>query len=110
MQIKGQIREIYAANRVSEKFIKRDLVVTMDGTYPQHIKMQCTQDRCALLDGFQVGDTVTVDINIRGKQYDKKDGTGHDYFTTIEAWKIAKDGSAPSETPAHGGLSDDNLF
>jgi hypothetical protein len=63
-----------------------------------------------LLDNFQVGDTVTVDINIRGKQYDKKDGTGHDYFTTIEAWKITKEGSAPSETPAHGGLSDDNLF
>jgi single-strand DNA-binding protein len=116
MQIKGTIREIYAANRVSEKFIKRDLVVTIDGTYPQYIKMQCTQDRCAMLDNFQVGDSVTVDINIRGKQYEKKDGTGHDYFTTIEAWKITKDGAyTPSSTPAqttndHGGLSDDNLF
>jgi hypothetical protein len=39
---------------------------------------------------------VTVDINIRGKQYDKKDGSGHDYFTIIEAWKITKDGSAPT--------------
>jgi hypothetical protein len=49
-----------------------------------------------MLDNFQVGDTVTVDINIRGKQYDKKDGSGHDYFTTIEAWKITKDVSAPT--------------
>jgi hypothetical protein len=81
--------------------------------------MQCTQDRCALLDGFQVGDSVTVDINIRGKQYEKKDGSGHDYFTTIEAWKITKDAaytpsSAPAQTsndvPAHGGLSNDDLF
>ncbi len=88
-QLTGVLREIYDVQEISDKFRKRDIVVTDSSTqYEQHIKMQVTQDRCEVFDKLNVGDEVTVHFNIRGKQYQKKDGTGHDYFTTLEVWKV----------------------
>jgi len=87
-QLTGVLREIYPVQQISEKFRKRDIVITDSSTqYPQHIKMQITQDRCTLIDGCNVGDEVTLHYNLRGKQYTKKDGT-EDYFTTLEVWKV----------------------
>jgi hypothetical protein len=91
--ITGTIREIYNTQQVSDKFAKRDIVVTVDEKYPQHITIQFTQDKCSLLDNFMVGDTVTVSYNLRGKQYQGKDGSIK-YFNSIEGWKIDKPAQA----------------
>lgn len=87
-QLTGVLREIYPVQEISDKFRKRDIVITDNSTqYEQHIKMQVTQDRCELFDKCNVGDEATVHFNIRGKQYTKKDQT-IDYFTTLEVWKV----------------------
>jgi len=87
-QLTGVLREIYPVQEISDKFRKRDIVITDNSTqYEQHVKMQVTQDRCELFDKCNVGDEVTVHFNIRGKQYTKKDQT-IDYFTTLEVWKV----------------------
>lgn len=87
-QLTGVLREIYPVQEISDKFRKRDIVVTDNSTqYEQHIKMQVTQDRCELFDNLNVGDEVKVSYNVRGKQYTKKDGI-IDYFTTLEVWKV----------------------
>lgn len=87
-QLTGVLREIYPVQEISDKFRKRDIVITDNSSqYEQHIKMQVTQDRCELFDKCNVGDTVNVHYNLRGKQYTKKDGT-IDYFTTLEVWKV----------------------
>lgn len=87
-QLTGVLREIYPVQQVSDKFRKRDIVITDNRTdYEQHIKMQVTQDRCELFDKCNVGDEATVHFNIRGKQYTKKTGE-IDYFTTLEVWKV----------------------
>jgi hypothetical protein len=39
-------------------FKKRDVVVTTDEQYPQHISVQFVQDKCDLLNTFQVGEAV----------------------------------------------------
>lgn len=89
-QLTGVLREIYPVQEISDKFRKRDIVITDNSTqYEQHIKMQVTQDRCELFDNLNVGDEVKVSYNIRGKQYTKKDQT-IDYFTTLEVWKVEK--------------------
>ena len=66
--------------------------------YPQHISFQATQDRCSLLDGVNVGDTVTVHFNLRGREWTSPQGEIK-YFNTLEAWKIDRTaaGSTPSQ-------------
>ena len=64
MEVKGNIKVINATQVVSEKFSKRELVVTTNDTYPQDILIQFTQDKCGLLDIFKVGQNVEVSISL----------------------------------------------
>ena len=87
--------------QVSEKFRKREFVVEIqDGQYPQVVKFELAQDKCDLLNGFQVQTPVTVSFDLRGRAYDKNGETL--YFTTLSAWKItnATGGAQPA---AQGG-------
>ena len=89
MKVKGQIKSVFATDQVSEKFSKRDVVVTTEGQYPQDILIQFTQDKCALLEPFISGDSVEVDINLRGREWISPAGDVK-YFNTVEGWKITK--------------------
>jgi len=52
------------------------------------IKFQSTQDKCSLLDQFNVDDMVSVSFNLRGRKWER-DGQVS-YFTNLEAWRIQK--------------------
>ena len=99
MIIKGRIKVIMPTVQVTEKFAKRDFVVTTDEMYPQHILMQFTQDKCSLLDLYKVDDEVEVAINIKGREYTTKEGEIK-YFTTIESWRI----NNLNQQPHQGGI------
>jgi hypothetical protein len=86
-QITGMIKVIFETKQVSEKFAKRDLVVTTDEMYPQDVMMQFTQDKCSVLDNYKEGEQVVVDINIRGREWISPQNESK-YFVTLEAWKI----------------------
>jgi hypothetical protein len=89
MKIEGQIKVINPTVQVSDKFAKREFVVTTnDSQYPQDILIQCVQANCSLLDAIQVNQLVEVEINLKGKSYEK-DGVTR-YFNQVEAWKITK--------------------
>jgi translation initiation factor IF-3 len=70
-------------------FKKRDVVVTTDEQYPQHILVQFVQDKCDLLNSFAVGDAVKIDINLRGREWQNPQGELV-YFNTIQGWRIGK--------------------
>ena len=74
--------------QVSEKFSKREFVMTTDMTtqYPQYISMQLTQDKCALLDAYNEGDEVKVSFNLRGREWSGPEGVK--YFNSLEAWRL----------------------
>lgn len=95
MNITGTIKAINDTMVVSDKFQKRDFVVTTDDQYPQHILIQMTQDKCDVLNGYNVGDSVDVSINIRGREWTSPSGEVK-YFNTIEGWRINKVGDALS--------------
>lgn len=101
-----RIKLIHPTQQVTEKFSKREFVVTdgLDSDYPQHILLQATRDKCSLLDQFNVNDMVDVAINIRGREWTSPQGEIK-YFNSIEAWRIEPSGSqAPSSAPS--GMSD----
>ena len=90
MNISGKIKLIgetkeYGANG----FRKRELVVTTQAQYPQNILVEFVQDRCEILNSFQVGEIVKIDINIRGREWTNKDNEVK-YFNSIQGWRIEK--------------------
>jgi hypothetical protein len=101
MEVTGKIKMIDQTKEVgSAGFKKRDVVVTTDEQYPQHILVQFVQDKCDLLNNFQVGEPVKIDINLRGREWTNPQGETV-YFNTIQGWRISKlQAEAPSaQTP-----------
>lgn len=86
-QIKGRLHVKGNTQVVSDKFTKRELVIATTDQYPQFISLQLTQDKVALLDPVNVGDEVTVDFNLQGREWVAPDGTVK-YFNTLQAWKV----------------------
>lgn len=99
MEISGKIKMIDQTQEVGTSgFKKRDLVITTDEQYPQHILVQFVQDKCAILDGYKVGQDVKVSINIRGREYVNPQGDTK-YFNTIQAWRIERNVSGQQSPP-----------
>ena len=97
MEVTGKIKMIDQTKEFgSAGFKKRDIVVTTDEQYPQHILVQFVQDKCELLNNYQVGETVKIDINLRGREWTNQQGETV-YFNTIQGWRIGK---VQSETAA----------
>ncbi|MFN8429589.1 MAG: DUF3127 domain-containing protein [Spirosomataceae bacterium] len=98
MEVSGNIKVINAEQQVSATFRKRELVVTTDEQYPQHILIEFTQDKCDLLNQYNVGDFVKVSINLRGREWTNPQGEVR-YFNSIQGWRIEKN-ATESSTPS----------
>ena len=106
-KFQGKIKVINDTQEISEKFKKREFVVTdTSSMYPQDVMFQSVQDKCAILDEFSVEDEVEVSFNLRGREWTSPDGVVK-YFNTLDAWRIEKMGQ-PNSIPA-SGPSDMNL-
>jgi uncharacterized protein (DUF2132 family) len=98
MEVIGKIKMIDQTKEVgSAGFKKRDVVVTTDEQYPQHILVQFVQDKCDLLNSYKVGESVKIDINLRGREWTNPQGEAV-YFNTIQGWRISK-AQAETSTP-----------
>ncbi len=102
MQVKGTIYKIDSEQVISDKFKKREFVVETMDEYPQLISIQLTQDRTTLIDIFNVGDEVTVSINLRGRKWTNKEGVDK-FFNTVEAWRIEGGQKAPETSTEEAG-------
>lgn len=103
MQVNGKIKVINPEQQVSASFKKRELVVTTDEQYPQHILIEFNQDKCDLLNSYKVGDNVQVSINLRGREWVNPQGETK-YFNSIQGWRIelgAQPEPAAAEAPVH---------
>lgn len=90
MEIQGKIKMIdeiktYGTNG----FRKREMVLTTEEQYPQHILVEFIQDKCEMLDGFQVGDPVKISINLKGREWVNPQGETK-YFNSVQGWRIEK--------------------
>src|SRR3972149_2084198 len=91
MDITGILKVKGDAQQVSEKFKKREFVLTDNSSqYPQHISFQLTQDKCNLLDHYAVGTEIKVQFNLRGREWTSPKNEIK-YFNTLEAWRIEDD-------------------
>lgn len=95
--ISGSIKVVGKTQQVSDKFTKRELVVTEpSGQRPQHIPIEFTQDRTSLLDSYKPGDEVSVTCYVNGREWTGKDGVTK-YFLSLSGNRIERaGGAAPS--------------
>jgi hypothetical protein len=105
MEVTGKIEKIGNEQQISTSFKKREVVIRTEEQYPQPLMLEFTQDKTNLVDGYNVGDLVTVSINIRGREWTSPKGEVK-YFISLQGWRIqgvqAPAGaapSAPSSTP-----------
>lgn len=109
---KGVFYKIFDSEKITDSFTKREFVLQVqDGAYEQLIKFQLTQDACDLLDNFSEGEAVTVNFNLRGREYIK--GGEAMYFTNLQAWRITSDQpeqtDPPLNEPVNAGESDSDV-
>ncbi|WP_299225443.1 DUF3127 domain-containing protein [uncultured Psychroserpens sp.] len=88
MEVQGKIKMIGETQTFgSNGFRKRELVVTTEEQYPQHILVEFVQDKTDLLNNFQVGQNVKVNINLRGREWVNPQGETK-YFNSVQGWRI----------------------
>ena len=90
MDITGKIKLINETKEYgSNGFRKRELVITTQEQYPQDLLVEFIQDKCDILNSYNVGDSVKVDINLRGREWQSPQGEIK-YFNSIQGWRIEK--------------------
>ncbi len=92
MEIKGKIKIISETVKISERFRKREFIVeyASNPDYPQSLQFEMVQDRCELLDPFEVGQDVEVFFDLRGREWTNPQGEVK-YFNSLQAWKLVSE-------------------
>jgi hypothetical protein len=105
MQVQGRIHTAFAEAQVTQRFKKREFVLELEAAsrYPQLVLFQLTGDRCAVLDDFGAGDTVSVEFSLRGREWKSPKGETR-YFNSLEVWSIERAGDEGDRRP-EGGAS-----
>ncbi len=99
LEVTGKLLLKYDTQQVSEKFKKREFVLELaeeinGTTYTNYAKMQLVQNKCEILDRYNVGDNVKVTFNIKGNKWER-DGKVN-YITSLDAWRIEYANAAPA--------------
>lgn len=87
--VAGSIHSIGDVVSVGAKgFQKREVVVLIeDGKYPQHVPVEFTGDKIDAVTGYNVGDPISIECNLRGREWKGNAGPAK-YFLSLSAWKI----------------------
>lgn len=101
-EVVGRLHKKFDTENKTETFQAREFVLEVEsGNYPQFVKFQLVQDRCALLDPHEEGQNIKVHFDLRGREWNGK------YFTNLNAWRIENPEPSPATAPS---ASDDGSF
>lgn len=89
LSITGILKEKFQEQQISERFRKREFIVQIGGQYPQDILFELTQDRVDLIDPYAEGEEITVDFNLRGREYTDRNGERR-FGNQLQAWRLTR--------------------
>ena len=74
-QVQGILKVKNNEVQVSDRFRKREFVLTVDPSsqYPQHVQFQLVQDKCSLINDVNIGEEIKVSFNLRGREWARED-------------------------------------
>ena len=122
MEIRGRLLELFDTQQVTDTFRKREFVIEYaeNSNYPETLLFQAVQDRCDMLNGLQLNDTVVVSFDLKGRKWVSPKGETK-YFNSLQAWRVQKEEQAakgdqpfepdpfPGDSPDSGQLPEDDL-
>ena len=96
MKAQGTLKAKMDIQRVSDRFQKREFVVTLkrentchvEELPPEHVSFQLQQDNCSIINDIIVGSEVEVEFDLKGRMWDGPQGIK--YFNTLEAVSVQK--------------------
>lgn len=107
MEISGKIKKINETQTVgASSFQKRELVLVTNEQYPQMLLIEFIQDKCDLLNNYNIDDEVTVSINLRGREWINSDGQAK-YFNTFQGWRIMGENQLTTPPPIPVSMPND---
>ncbi len=88
MEVQGKIKMVGETKTFGNNgFRKREVVVTTEEQYPQHILIEFVQDKCDLLNDYSEGQPVKIGVNLRGREWVNPQGETK-YFNSVQGWRI----------------------
>ena len=112
-ELAGKLIEKFDTIQVNDRFRKREFVLMITSErsgmeFTDYAKFQLTQDRCDLIDPYNINDEIKVLFDISGNKWEKEGKVT--YFTNLRAWKIEAAGDektpAPPDPFADGAADD----
>lgn len=97
--INGKLVVKNDTQQIKDTFKKREFVISDEGSqYPQEIAFQLVQDKCDLIEAFQIGQEIKVNFNIRGRRWENPNTKEVKFFNSLDAWRI--EGVAAAAAPS----------
>jgi len=85
-QAKGKLNKRLEKQQISDKLTKQTIILevvnTKNDKYNQFIPFELINDRVGIADNIQIGSEITVDYDLRGREYNGK------YYVNLNAWKV----------------------
>ncbi|AIY12293.1 DUF3127 domain-containing protein [Cellulophaga baltica] len=102
MEVEGKVKMVGETQTFGNNgFRKREIVVTTEEQYPQHIMVEFVQDKCDLLNSVIVGQPIKIGINLRGREWVNPQGETK-YFNSIQGWRI--ESAQPQASNSSAGI------
>ncbi|MCB0635759.1 MAG: DUF3127 domain-containing protein [Lewinella sp.] len=93
-EVTGKLHKKFDTENKTDTFQAREFVIIVeDGNYPQYVKFQLVQDRCALVDEYNEGDDIKVHFDLRGREWQGR------YFTNLNAWRVERPTASAAAPP-----------
>jgi hypothetical protein len=98
-KVSGTVKRISTEQIVSEKFKKREFVLTIpDGEkWVQEVQFEFVQNNCSFLNNYSEGMKVEVNFNLKGREWISPQNEKR-YFNTLQAYAIKEQGDQPVRT------------
>lgn len=97
-EIQGTIHHIGETEFKGQKqFPIRTFVLKNEGNYTDYYPFELGGEKTTMADGFQVGQVVTVNFHVRGREWQGK------WFTSLAPFKIELAGAAENAPPPPPG-------
>jgi Domain of unknown function (DUF3127) len=97
-EVQGVIHSIGDTTEYGKNgFTKREFVIQLTGegensNYPNYVALELVKDKCALMDGYKLGDEISAHFNLSGRLW-SGNGKPEKCFTSLQAWKVDGGGS-----------------
>ena len=97
MQYEGVITHIGDVEEIGENKTAKKTIVLEENTdreYKGGLAFDLWGEKVSLIDGYNVGDVITVHLNTRAREYNGR------WYNSISWWKIEGNASSESAAPA----------